>query len=134
MARPKKVTAPNEAEELKLSVSPDTEQKPEQKTTFRVPDFDYRDLTGDKFKEYKEFEGKLRLDGHYDFVLLKVNPVFVERYPGMRDSPKDFVGVRAKTDIPEHTTRILLSQAINYNEQIYNAASLSNGKYYLLKR
>lgn len=114
---------------------------------------DYKNLVGDNFKKYvelvgdrsfmvtddrgkqKPIVGKLRQDQSYDFEQYRVKPVRKERFPGMKDSPWDFIGIEITKDKPEHTTRIPVSIALEFNAQILNAHSVAgHGKYYLLKK
>lgn len=72
----------------------------------------------------------------FDFELYRCKPIIQERYPGLPNSPKDFVGliVDEKRMGPVITTRISFEHARNNNAQILNAHSLAgHGKYYLLK-
>jgi hypothetical protein len=79
--------------------------------------------------------GKLRQNDEYVFELYKAKPVRKERFPGMKNSPIDFVGVEILRDTPEHQTKITVGIALEYNSQILNAHSIAGyGKYYLLKR
>lgn len=116
--------------------------------------FDYKALTGKKFREYVELVGdrsyvefdaesgqekgvvgKLLQNESFDFELFKVEVVRKQRFPGVKDTPMDFIGVKVKSDTPEHKTRIPISHALEYNAQILNAHSLAgHGKYYLLKK
>lgn len=96
--------------------------------------FDYKRLGGEEFKKYQDFVDTLMLDNHYDFVLHKASPIVSERYPGIPNSPKDFTGITIKNDTPEHTTRITVRDAKNYNSQILNDHGRVNGKFYLLKK
>jgi hypothetical protein len=57
-----------------------------------------------------------------------------ERFPGMKDSPWDYVGLIAEGKTL-HTTRIPLKTALEHNRQILNAHSRAgHGKYYFLKK
>jgi hypothetical protein len=116
--------------------------------------YDYKNLVGKAFKEYVsltgdrsfiEFDketgkeipvvGQLRQDDHYDFSLFRVDVVRKERFPGIKGTPIDFIGVKVKSDTPDHTTRIPVRMALEYNMQILNAHSVAgHGKYYLLKK
>jgi hypothetical protein len=116
--------------------------------------FNYKDLTGGSFKKYVELVGdrsavfewdergnpipitsKLRQDDHYDFVLMRVDVVRKVRFPGVKDSPVDYVGLRVKDDTPIHTSRISVATALEYNAQIVNAHGIAgHGKYYFLKK
>jgi hypothetical protein len=114
--------------------------------------FNYQDLTGESFKEYVglvgdrsyvEFidgkatpvNGSLLQHDQFDFVLLPAIPVMVPRFPGMKDTPYDFVGIKAKTLTPIHTTRIPVKVALEYNAQIVNQHSRAgHGKYYFLAK
>jgi hypothetical protein len=116
--------------------------------------FNYKELTGKKFKEYvelvgdrnytefdsesgeeKSVNGTLLLDDVYDFVQHRVDVVMKARFPGVKDTPYDFNGLRVKNDTPEHTTRISVRHALEFNLQILNAHSRAgHGKYYFLKK
>jgi hypothetical protein len=115
--------------------------------------FNYEGLTGESFKEYVSLvgdrsfielndegratpvTGKLMLQDKYDFVLLPAVPVMKVRYPGVKDSPIDYVGIKAKTLQPIHKTRIPVSAALEYNAQIINQHSRAgHGKYYFLAK
>jgi hypothetical protein len=96
--------------------------------------FNYKQLNGEEFKKYNDFIDTLLLDNNYDFVLHKAAPIVVDRYPGMKGSPKDFTGITIKNDTPEHTTRITVRDAKMYNTQILNDHGRVNGKFYLLKK
>lgn len=113
--------------------------------------FNYEELTGESFKDYvrlagdhsameiiegedKPMRGSLQENKSYDFVLLKAKPVMVARFPGMKDTPYDYVGLRAEGK-PLHTTRIPVKTALEFNRQILNAHSRAgHGKYYFLKK
>jgi hypothetical protein len=57
-----------------------------------------------------------------------------ERFPGMENSPWDYVGLTAEGK-PLHTTRIPVKTALEFNRQILNAHSRAgHGKYYFLKK
>lgn len=123
-------------------------------TELDLSDFDYHNLTGDKFKKYVELAGDrsyrvvdketgeetpivgdLKENDIYTFVLHKVDVVMKPRFPGVKDTPMDFNGIKIKTDKPEHTTRIPVKTAHELNAQILNAHSRAgHGKYYLLKK
>jgi hypothetical protein len=114
--------------------------------------FNYEDLTGQSFKDYVALvgdhsameiidgvdvpmRGELQQNKSYDFVLLKAVPVMVARFPGMKDTPYDYVGIKVKEPKPIHTTRITVKTALEHNRQILNAHSRAgHGKYYFLKK
>lgn len=114
--------------------------------------FNYEDLTGDSFKEYVRMvgdhsaieivngeevpiHGSLQENKSYDFVLMKAVPVMQARFPGMKDTPFDYVGIKVKENKPVHTTRITVKTALEHNRQILNAHSRAgHGKYYFLKK
>lgn len=116
--------------------------------------FDYKNLTGKSFKEYVSLAGdpsysefdaetgetktivpRLKANEMYDFGVYKVDVVMKDRFPGIKDTPRDFIGVKVKTDTPEMVTRIRLSQAHELNSQIMNAHGRAGfGKYYLLRK
>jgi hypothetical protein len=118
-----------------------------------LDEFNYESLTGENFKEYvrlvgdrsyteRNDEGKyvpvngsLLQNDKYDFILLPAVPVMVERFPGMKDTPIDYIGIKAKTLTPIHRTRIPVSTALEYNAQIVNQHSRAgHGKYYFLAK
>lgn len=73
----------------------------------------------------------------FEFELYRMLPVRAERYPGLPNSPIDFIGVQFKETepVPLAKTRITIKQARTYNEQILNAHGIAGyGKYYLLKK
>lgn len=115
---------------------------------------DYKNLKGEQFKKYVELVGdrsyrtvndetgeelpvvgKLRQDKSYEFEQYRAVPIFKSRFPGIKDSPMDFIGVELLRDKPEHTTKIPVSVALEFNAQILNQHSRAgHGKYYLLKK
>jgi hypothetical protein len=115
--------------------------------------FDYKNLTGEKFKEYIRMvgdrsylekndegnyvpvNGSLLQEEKYDFVLLPARPIMVARFPGMENTPFDYIGLKAKDTEPIHTTRIPVKTALEHNAQIVNQHSRAgHGKYYFLKQ
>lgn len=116
--------------------------------------FDYSNLVGKKFKEYVELvgdrcfvsfdpetgkvepvNGQLQTNKSFDFECYKAAPVMKERFPGMKDTPVDFIGITLKNTTPEFTTRMSVANAIELNGQILNPHSRAGfGKYYLLKK
>lgn len=119
-----------------------------------LSEFDYKNLTGKSFRKYvelvgdrsyheideetgaeKEVTAKLRDNDHYVFELYSVDVVMKVRFPGVKDSPNDFNGVKVKNDKPIHQTNIPVHMALEYNRQILNAHSRAgHGRYYLLKK
>lgn len=106
-------------------------------------DFDYTKLFGKEFDRYIGLLEELSPAGGfaspkmYDFELWRMKPVIEERYPGLPNTPKDFKGVEFKEDEPKliAKTRITISSARDYNQQITNEHSIKGyGKYYLLKQ
>lgn len=113
--------------------------------------FNYEDLTGESFKDYVRMagdhsvmeivngeevpmRGSLLENQSFDFVLLKAKPVMQARFPGMKDTPYDYVGLIAEGKAL-HTTRIPVKTALEFNRQILNAHSRAgHGKYYFLKK
>lgn len=119
--------------------------------------FKYKDengeFSGDQFEKYVELvgdksfmkldrnrrpvpvNGQLKQGDMYDFQLFKVRPIRVERFPGMPDSPMDYIGIQIVNDQPLHTSRMPVNTVLEFNSQILNAHSVAgNGKYYLLKK
>lgn len=116
--------------------------------------FDYKKLTGKMFEKYvrlvgdREFKildeetgkevgitGELLQNDHFDFILVKAQPIFKPRFPGVEGTPNDFIGIKVLADEPIHTTRIAVKTALEMNAQISNQHSRAgHGKYYLLKK
>lgn len=117
--------------------------------------FDYKSLTGEDFKKYAAIVGDksvvsfdmetgeetIGINGVIpesemkDFECYRIEVVRKIRFAGVKDSPKDFNGVRVKTDKPEYTTRISVSAAHELNRQVLNEHSIAgHGRYYLLKK
>jgi hypothetical protein len=116
--------------------------------------FDYKNLTGEDFKNYVEIAGDrsyrivdretgeekpviglLREDQMHDYELYRVEVVMRPRYPGVKDTPIDFNGVKTRTEKPDQRTRITVKSALELNAQILNAHSRAgHGRYYLLKK
>ncbi len=107
--------------------------------------FDYKDLTGEKFEDYCNFldslvpELGLQQGQQFDFELHNATPVFKDRYPGLPNTPRDFVGVELKVDPIKntsliHVTRISVKMAKIMNEQITSEHSRVYGRYYLLMK
>jgi hypothetical protein len=127
---------------------------PASKGKLDLSKFDYKNLTGESFKEYvklvgdrsylevdreegteKPVIGMLKENDMYDFQLHKVDVIMKDRFPGIAGTPKDFNGIRVKSDQPEMVTRIPVKTALELNAQIMNAHSRAgHGKYYLLKK
>lgn len=148
----------NDAEYNQLPPASDTEKVSNPKKNGSSPNdeldltqFSYEELAGESFKDYVRMvgdhsameivegrevpiRGSLQENKSFDFVLLKVKPVMVARFPGMKDTPYDYVGLRAEGK-PLHTTRIPIKTALEFNRQILNAHSRAgHGKYYFLKK
>jgi hypothetical protein len=144
-----------DAEKILKKLYPDGANQPKQDDdAIDLSGFDYKNLVGANFKKYvelvgdrsyREFDaetgeekpvvGRLKENDHYEFQLFKVDVVMKVRFPGIKDSPLDFIGLRTKTDRPEHTTKIPIRTAHELNAQILNAHSRAgHGKYYLLKK
>lgn len=113
--------------------------------------FDYHNpqgFKGEEFKQYNELLDSICNEfgtgehpgKNFLFELHRAAPIRVERYPGMPNTPVDFVGVMIKTDQQKnssvvHKTNITIQQARIHNQQIHNAHSLAGyGTYYLLKK
>jgi hypothetical protein len=117
-----------------------------------LKDFDYTKLTGQTFKkyvqlvgdtnyldkdnEYAGIDGELGTNDMYDFDLYhSVRPVRQARFKGVEGSPMDYVGLELGNTKPQHTTRIPVRVALEFNAQILNQHSLAgHGQYYLLKK
>jgi hypothetical protein len=107
-------------------------------------DFDYNNLTGEEFKRYNELLESLcpvlGIKEHtfksFDFELYRAKPIFKERFPGLPNTPRDFIGIELIEDKqPLFKTRITIRNARDLNSQIINANHNSRwGKYYLLKK
>lgn len=114
--------------------------------------FNYSEMKGDVFQAYVELvgdrsfhlivegeevpvRGQLREEAEYDFVLHKAVPIMKARFPGVRDTPWDMVGITMKEEKPIHKTRIAVRTALEMNAQILNAHSRAgHGKYYFLAK
>jgi hypothetical protein len=103
---------------------------------------------GEEFERYLDMLEELcpeagikeHSDSSFMFELHRAEPIMKERYPGIPNSPYDFVGIRLKVTQPSgtsvvHQTKIPIRHARNLNSQILNAHSRSgHGTYYLLKK
>ncbi len=103
--------------------------EPEKEKKLDLGQFNYKGLTGENFKRYEEFVNQLMLHDHYTFEVYKVEPVILDRYPGLEGTPKDFSGIRIVNDTPIHKTHITVKIAKEMNAQVRNT-----GRYYLLKK
>ena len=117
-----------------------------------LAEIDFGNLKGDMMKKYVELvgdrsyteikdgqvmaiNGKLLQSDEYVFELKKAKPIMQARYVGVEGSPFDYVGLEIINDKPEHTTKIPVKMAIEYNAQILNQHSRAgHGKYYFLKK
>lgn len=100
-----------------------------------LANFDYKNLRDGEWSKYQELVDSLPLYGQYDFHLFRAKPLFRDRYPGIKDSPVDMVGIEIKNDTPEHRTRVSVMVAKEFNGQILNQHSRAgHGKYYLLAK
>jgi hypothetical protein len=114
---------------------------------------DYKNLKGETFKKYVQLVGdrsfveindegkavpvvgKLQQNDSFDFEQYRAKPIFKDRFPGMEGTPRDYVGIEIIRDKPEHTSRIPVSVALEFNAQILNQHSRAgHGRYYLLKK
>lgn len=130
-------------------------EKPKVTEKIDLSEFNYKNLTGESFEKYVDIvgdrsvtvidketgkeslgrSGKLQENENFTFELYKVESVMKVRFPGVKDSPSDFVGVKVKDDKPIQTTKIPIKVAHELNSQILNAHSRAgNGRYYLLKK
>jgi len=146
-----KQAAEKEAEKPQAETPAKTKTTVSEKTD--NAEFDYKNLTGEQFRKYAAIVGEksittfnqetgeettgvvgsMKEEEMADFSLYKVDVVMKPRFPGVKDTPYDFNGVKIKSDTPEHTTRIPVKTALEINKQILNAHSRAgHGKYYLL--
>lgn len=106
--------------------------------------FDYEKLVDKKHEEYNELidelcpplgigEGTRR---QFDWVVLKAEPIMKDRYPGLPNTPRDFVGIKLITGAdgqkmaPIHPgTRMEMKHAVEMNKQLINTRRI-----YLLKK
>lgn len=128
-------------DEILAAVLGDTKGKPEtkkeekprvksQSETLGLDRFDYRNLKGESYEEYlKMVTEKLFAHVQYRFCCYKARPIKKERYPGLRDTPVDIIGVLIESDIPINRTKIEARHAIDLNKQLGNS-----GMYYLLDK
>ena len=109
-------------------------------------DFDYKNLRGDEFQRYIDYCEKISPENNYYdpneyvFELRHAKPIFQERYPGLPNTPIDFVGIELGLENgvpakPISTTQIPFRVAREMNIQVQNAhARAGHGRYYLLKQ
>ncbi|MDP4264917.1 MAG: hypothetical protein Q8941_20480 [Bacteroidota bacterium] len=98
-----------------------------------IKKFDFKNLTGDNWTAYLAFIDTLPWGRHFKFSLYAAVPIMKERYPGLKDTPIDMVGLTIKNDVPVNTSSIPIRIAKEYNAQILNEHSRAgNGRYYLL--
>lgn len=136
-------------------------EKPEQQTPpapvkpdqLDLSRFDYKKLVGQSFKEYVELAGdrsfvvidelgrpqsitgQLKENDEYVYEQYECKPVRKPRFPGMENSPMDFIGIELKKDAPINKTKIPVRIALELNSQILNAHSIAgHGRYFLLKK
>jgi len=142
------ISEPIKVNNLKVS----EEKKPSPNDALDLSGFEYKILKDAKFKEYVELvgdrsfveivdgmevpvRGSLLENDSYDFDLYKAKPLRKDRFPGMKDTPKDYVGIEIINDTPVHTTRMTVKTMLELNGQILNQHSIAgHGKYYLLKK
>lgn len=125
-----------------------------QDTVSILAGIDYGNLKGEAFKKYvslvgdrsfvvldeetgqeKQVVGQLRQDQELVFEQYRAKPVRRPRYIGVKDSPIDFVGIELVNTKPEHTTKIPVKVALEFNAQILNQHSIAgHGRYYLLAK
>lgn len=82
---------------------------------------DYKELTGDTYKEYEKIVDNLRKTDLYFFDKHKARIIKRDRYEGLVNSPKVTVGIEIINDRPECTTKIEARQAIELNRQLENS-------------
>lgn len=117
---------------------------------FRGKEFDkYLDLVNGPMDEDNGNQRDVRLSGlkplqQYVFELYDVQPIYVKKYPDLKDSPTVLVGIKINLVKPLNVTKIFPHQARLLNEQIGNAQARDRGgstgartgyaRYYLLKK
>jgi hypothetical protein len=104
-----------------------TDQAPAVVPETAAQQFDYKNLTGQNFKNYEAHVNTLPLFNLLDFKVYKVKSLIKELYPGLPNSPKVFDGIEIVNDKPIHNTRIDVKTALEMNAQVRNT-----GRYYLL--
>ncbi len=128
----------NEAE-APSEQTPDVVETPAEKSKKTKPrnadldlkQFNYHASGGFMLENYLEYISTIDANEKRDFECYSVEPLIKDRYPGMKDTPRDFVGIKLKSDKPVQTTSIPLKHAINLNAE---GSVRMNGKYYLLKK
>lgn len=103
---------------------------------------DYAEIVGDQNAAFIDHEtgtvnntpGKMLKNQKYFFDLYRVEPLFKERFPGVKGTPKDFIGLRIKDKTPVFTSKITVADAILQNAQIVTDHGRTNGKYYLISK
>jgi hypothetical protein len=98
--------------------------------------FDYGELQGESFKEYKELIASMKMQQHYDFEQYMTSGIFEKEFDKKTGQVyDDLVGIRINNTKPVNTTRIPLRIAIELNMQIFNKDNpATNSRYYLLKK
>lgn len=96
-----------------------------------LSEFDYNNLNGESFKEYLKLIDSLPINKLFDFGFFKADAIIVERYPGLKDTPKDFVGIKLLEDRPLKETAISSKHAKDLNAE---GMVRMNRRYYLLKK
>lgn len=145
----------DDIEDILFALQNGSNDKPAEDNKIDLSEFDYKNLVGDSFRKYigivgdraytdfnkdtgteiKGVNGTMKLEEMAVFCLYRVDVVRVQRFPGMKDTPIDFRGVKVKDEKPVHTTKIPVRIALENNAQIENAHSIAgHGKYYLLKK
>lgn len=114
----------------------------------KLKDFNYENLTGEKFRDYCLLVQTLQLSDSYDFEQYKVEVVKKPRYRGVKDSPVDVIGFKMVNTKPINTTRIPVKVALIFNgtvrqeegENFFETIGSQlehngkEGRYYLLKK
>lgn len=97
--------------------------------------FDYDNLTGEAWKEYREMFDKLPGHENRDFVQYMASGVFKTVLNDNADKETVLVGIKLNQSKPVNHTRIPVHMARNLNAQIMDRNNpASNSRYYLLKK
>ena len=109
--------------------------------------FDYNNLKGESFAKYGELVQSLPINEKFDFQVMQVEAIVKERYKGVKDTPKDIVGIKIVNSTPKYTTRVNSKTAIAQNGRVERDPDgdffevigqqfnqRGNGLFYLLKK
>ena len=113
----------------------------------KLAEFDYNNLKGESFAKYGELVQSLPINEKFDFQVMQVEAIVKERYKGVKDTPKDIVGIKIVNSTPKYTTKVNSKTAIAQNGRVERDPDgdffevigqqfnqRGNGLFYLLKK